>query len=364
MNIPNDLWTEVGDVLAGYRPLPSDWAERWQPVLQDGGHALLAWHDRTGRKSDDWSQMAVGEFQHWDAVTRFHSIVTARGVEPLYYKGFALGYDVYPAAYLRQRSDIDVIIPESRVAEVRQALMVQGFREPTYSGANELFRQVPLLWCPEDGAHTAFDVHWDVTARKAWSHYLTYDELFATARPIRGLPGLLTPAKSHQWLITCLHPHLHHHGERTLFWLADLLYLSRTMNVDDWRDLQALVERLEVGNIVASTLDLLQPWMPALLPCHVSARGSVRSRQLLHRLTPTQVAWEDWASLPDWDARLEHLRLIFFPDREYMVQKYHLPQTMPVRQLWWWYVKRIFGGFRRLPQGKSPSCTTTLSNQS
>jgi len=361
MNIPNDFWTDVGDVLAGYSHLPMDWAQRWQPVLQEGGHALLAWYDRSGRKSDDWTQMAVGEFQHWDAVSRFHTIVTKLGVVPLYYKGFALGHDVYPAAYLRQRSDIDVIIPEAMVADVRRALVKHGFREPLYSGANELFRQVPLLWCPEDSPHTAFDVHWDVTARKAWSHYLTYDELLATARPIRGLPGLLTPAKSHQWLITCLHPHLHHQGERRQVWLADLLFLSRTMIGDDWRQLQVLTERLQVGNIVAPALDLLRPWLPVIPPCRLSTQGSARSRQLLHRLSPTQVAWENWTSLANWDSRLEHLRLIFFPDREYIFQKYHLPRDMPLKQLWWWYAKRIFCRLRRMPHGKSPSCTTTSS---
>lgn len=230
----------------------------------------------------------VQEAVDWE-LTRIRAALQERDAPLVLLKGAAYVADGLPVAAGRLFGDVDLLVPEDRIAQVEAALMAHGWAPVKLSAYDQRYyrrwmHEIPPL--EHVRRQTVIDVHHNILPRTARFHP-DAALLFAAARPAARAPGFFVPAPV-DLVIHCT-THLFHEGEtdRALRDLLDLDGLLRHFAATEPGFWDALVPR-------ARALDLARPLY----------YGLRYARRLLGTPLPPAVEQAAQAGAPAWPVRL------------------------------------------------------------
>ena len=247
-------------------------------------------------------------------------------------KGVALGQWLYPAPYLRESSDVDLLLA-SRDDALRAAAALEGLG---YARPHPPERFRHELACRGSGDLLDLDLHWALSDWPVLDRLPEFDTLLAASIPLPGLGagarGLDAP---HALLHACVHRASNlaaDLGDR-LKWLYDLHLLAATLDRDGgWPSFLAICEQAQACGIaaegLAATTDLFGTPVP---PAVSAALTAARTHEPLDasRLSDWRYIQKlNFRALRGWGTRLAwiggrllppagHLRALYGEDLSY-----------------------------------------------
>lgn len=247
------------------------------------------------------------------------------GLPVMVLKGTALRTWLYPAPYLRECSDIDLLFASREAAfAAAEALRPLGFEAPYRAG-----RFDHEVLCRHARKRIDLDLHWALARSPALQGLPGFAQLMAASV---ALPGLGPDARGcgpvHALLHACVHRASNLEaglGDR-LKWLYDVHLLAARLDGTGWNELLQASRDARVCGIVRAALmasnDAYATVLPeAVLPALAEAgdhdaldagrMGEWRYRQ-----------WRNLLALPGWRLRLAWLWERAFPDAGYLRELY------------------------------------------
>lgn len=300
-------------------------------------HGLRQCPDAPGPLRDAFAaaarNMAMPALRREASGRRVLSVIYERRIPALLLKGGALAHWLYPAPYLRECSDLDLLFANrGQALKAAEALASLGYAMPYQPS-----RFQHELTCLATDRHApALDLHWALSDWPVLDRLPSFDALDAAGI---ALPGLGTGARGlcapHALLHACVHRASNLAaglGDR-LKWLYDLHLLAQVLERDDdWRRFLAACEKARVCGIAAEGLEATAALFGTPVPSPVSAALAIGRTN--EPLDATRLA--DWRylqhlnfhALPNWRARLSwiggrllppagHLRALYGEDLGY-----------------------------------------------
>lgn len=269
--------------------------------------------------------LAMAELAQRGMLVKVLAALEAAGIRVLVLKGAALRAWLYPAPWLRESSDLDLLFRDRKSAlEAAVALEPLGF-EVAYlpgSSAHELL-------CRHPRAGIDLDLHWALSGAPAMRHLPGFDALLADAvlLPMYGATARgLGPA--HAFLHACVHRASNLQaglGDR-LKWLYDVHLLVASADGATWDGCVDACIRARIAGIALDTLQATSSLFGTAIP--------VEAREALERAMPEDdidagrmadwryLQWRNLKALPDWQTRLRWLWDRLFPPLGYMRESY------------------------------------------
>lgn len=353
-----------GDADAAARRTLARWMlGRWEPAIDDAldDNALerlkdLAWSegvtvligDRLARRADvppalrqlcqDWTRgqaaAALGRRKQLHAVL---ACLDAAGIHTLLLKGAALAQWLYPAPYLRESADVDLLFADrSNAVRGAAALETLGYAMPHRPG-----RFQHELACHGDGDLPELDLHWALTDWPALDRLPGFTVLHATSVPLPGLGprarGLDAP---HALLHACVHRASNLAaglGDR-LKWLYDLDLLATVLDRDgDWPRFVAACQQAQACGIADEGLAAAADLFGTVVPEPV-ARSLAEARKSEPLDAGRLADWHyiqqcNFRALDGWGNRLAWLGHRLLPSPGHLRALYGEDQGYP-RLLW------------------------------
>jgi hypothetical protein len=341
-------------VIAGNRPLPApDDLAAWLRAAEPEGVApLLAWRYReTGEGAlpavaREMLRLAVAHELRADAAERRAvRLLTEAGIPFLVLKGAALARWLYPAPYLRLRSDLDLLFPRretlvdaaSALAPAGYVLVDQVPPHPSY--------ELELHRAGGPSAHT-IDAHWQLANNGVYFDCLRFDELAAAARPVPGLDGALGLELVHALLHASVHrlSNIRDPVGDLLHWLFDIHLLARGLDEPAWSRLaQLAVERHLAGpceSAFAAVGALFETPVPAPVRAELTWAASREPFRMARAGSFRHYMLHSYLRLGGRE-RLAFLRRMTFPSFAYMQSQFglHSRAQLPAA-----YVRRLLRG--------------------
>ncbi|MBN8491247.1 MAG: nucleotidyltransferase family protein [Burkholderiales bacterium] len=294
------------------------------------------------QSSQDWTRgQAAAELGRRARLQALLGCLQQAGVGTLVLKGAALARWLYPAPYLRESSDVDLLFASrSDALRAATALRELGYAMPYQAG-----RFQHELACCGEGLPD-LDLHWALTDWPALHHLPGFDTLLAASIP---LPGLGANARgldaAHALLHACVHRASNLAaglGDR-LKWLYDLHLLAAVLDRDaEWSRFTAICQLAQVCGIVDEGLSASAELFGTEVPEAVaqSLAEARRSESLdASRLSDWRyIQKSNFAALEGWNNRLAWLGQRLLPAPGYLRALYGEDQAYP--QLLWRRVRR------------------------
>jgi hypothetical protein len=267
----------LAETVAGNRPppTPEDLPDWLRAAETEGVAALLAWRYLEAGESalpaaarETLRTAAARELLADAAERRAVRLLRGAGVPFLVLKGAALARWLYPAPYLRPRSDLDLLFPEREVvAEAAAALAPAGYVLADRFAPEPIY-EAKLQSAAGPSTHT-IDAHWRMASDRVFFNCLQFDELAADARPVPGLDGALGLGPIHALLNACVHrvTNLRVTDGDRLHWLFDVHLLAHGLDDSAWSTLVRLAAERRLagpcGSAVAAATALFKTRVPA-----------------------------------------------------------------------------------------------------
>lgn len=239
------------------------------------------------------------------------------GISPLLLKGAALAHTVYPAPWLRSRTDTDLLVPAGTLPHVAAVLAKVGF-EPVTEVTNALIsRQRHFL--RRSGMPAALDIHESLVNPLVLRDLPQHAELTARAQSIPSLHlnafALSTPDAL---LHALVHRVAHHNSTVDLLWLNDMRLLMSRMTTPDWELLATAAHGSRVCQIVLDGLHVLREVMDVAAPASIerdlaAVRGEPSAALLGGSLTELRLQWVNFRSLPGVRTKTAFIRAHLMP---------------------------------------------------
>ena len=278
--------------------------------------------------------MAMPALRREAGCRRVLARLNAEGVPVLLLKGGALAHWLYPAPYLRECSDLDLLFADrDQALRAAAALAALGYETP-YQPSRF---QHELSCRPADGYSPELDLHWALSDWPALDRLPAFAELDAAgiALPSLGDCGARGLGAPHALLHACVHRASNLAaglGDR-LKWLYDLHLLAAMLDRDDgWRRFLAICEQAGSCGIAAEGLDAAAALFGTPVP--PSASAALAADRASEPLDAARLS--DWRyiqrlnfrALPGWGERLAwiggrllppagHLRALYGEDLGY-----------------------------------------------
>ncbi len=277
--------------------------------------------------------------------------LSAAGVRALVVKGAALAYTVYADAWLRPRTDADVLVAPGEAAAAVDALERRGYRRTDALTSGQLVsHQLAFERSDDHGVRHVVDLHWKIVNPQMLSGALPFDTLWGAALPAPLLgPAARVPAPAASLAIAAVHRLAHHQGHERLIWLYDVAMLVRQFDDRQWAQLTALsVERGIAGlclDALARARDLIGSALPPGVEAALShaAPGEPSRAYLAGAVRKRDVLLSDLSVL-DWRSRLRLLREHAFPPAAFIRTRYRRHRRWPLAAL---YLHRLVSGAAR-----------------
>ncbi len=289
---------------------------------------------------------AAEELARGHELSRVANILGEAGVPFLFMKGTALAYSIYPHPAMRPRCDTDLIVDSRHTGAARAALTAFGYAPPGPSAGEELFGQEILVKRDRSGVEHVLDLHWEISARKAFAPLLPFAELYAASVPLPALgPHARGLGTVDALLLACIHPVMHHHDVERPIWIRDVDLLSRSLDAVGWESFARAARAKRIVAICRRQLDaatrLFRTPIPETFP---EAPGG---EELASFLDPGHDFIDDLLS----DVRalgfrrgLAHIAAVLFPSAAYLRAKYSTGppwlKRLPLPGLYVWRAAR------------------------
>ena len=243
-------------------------------------------------------------------------------------KGSALAYWLYPQAYLRECSDIDLLLPTRSDAE-QAAAGLDALGYAMHHQPDDLAHELLCRRVLANGMQVDLDMHWQLANAPVFATVFSFEELLAASI---ALPALGPTARGlgpvHAFIHACLHRAINVYtgiGDR-LKWLYDLHLLAGRFGADDWKALGDLCTQRRVSGVCAEGIEAAASLFGTVVPRAVldrldAARGN--DRLDARRLQEWRyMQWRNLAALPSWSARLRWLWQSLSPPTGYLQELY------------------------------------------
>jgi hypothetical protein len=283
------------------------------------------------------------------------------GVDALLLKGAGLAYVVYPSAYVRPRSDIDVMVARATLERAEITLAASGWVHPAEPDGELITGQRHYMLASRTAWAEHLDLHWKIANPQLFSDAVVFEELLARAVPVAALgPHARTLSIPDALFVACLHRVAHHQDAIDLLWLWDIHLLASRLSVEEQVWFVGLAARASMRAVCARGLELASArfqtvgatrLVAALQPLP-GARPEPSAQFLGGDLRQVDLLQTDLLTLRGWRARLALVGQHLFPSAAYMQSVY---PGCPAAALPLAYVHRILRGapkwFRRPPPG-------------
>jgi hypothetical protein len=311
--------------------------------VADGLAGLIYERLRTVRPDDGWPAQVRRDLErraHGQAAAEIlrreeicgvlHALAHA-GVRPVLLKGAPLAYTVYNSPSARPRADTDLLIPQDQVACARHTLATCGYRPTVY--CDQVFSQFEVQKEDAFGLMHVFDVHWRISTQSVFADLLTYDELVSGAQAVPALgPHARAAGPLHALLLSCAHPVMHHRNIERLQWIYDVHLLASMLSDEDFERFAGMARQKKMAAVCARGLQLAQQTFRTAVPeCALRRLVTAGDGEPSAAYLAGDRRWHDelvsiLRNLPGWRERLQHLRGVLFPSRNYMLGAYHLTE--------------------------------------
>jgi len=162
----------------------------------------------------------------------------------LIFKGTALAHTVYPQAWLRPRTDTDMLIEHSHLKAFSAVFEQQGYQRQFAISGDYVSYQCTFGKQLVGEASINIDVHWRINNRQCLANTIAFDELFDAAEHLSELgSNVPCPNSIDSLMIACLHRLGHHHTEERLTWLYDIHLLANSLTAAQWPVLAHLAKQ-------------------------------------------------------------------------------------------------------------------------
>jgi hypothetical protein len=334
--------------------------------------------DRAVASGDDWtrarasaliahatSQQRVGalsasERQTIDGVLRLAAAVhmarsaalstvlaafAAHGLRTLVLKGAAHAA-LYPAPYLRSRSDDDILVAPVDFDCASEHLRQFGYARAVEVDAGRITGQRHYA---RDGGVVAHhvDLHGRILNAAAFATLPTFDELWSRRQPLGEIEGF-SPGRVDALLLAAAHRVAHHPRSTDVLWSIDMHLLASTLHPVDWDELCSRAHECGVALVVAAELEAARARWETSIPDGVlsilrTATGEA-SAAYLDATGTLSTEWLNFCHQRSFTARLSVLREHVFPSPSYMRRRYGT--AGPLRLAWLYVWRASTGGVR------------------
>lgn len=315
---------------------------------------------------------AMWELRHRWLLGRVLARLSEIGVSPILFKGTALAYDLYPAPFLRERGDTDLLVLPRERDPVIRALEALGLtRVPNVSG-EWISYEAGFGWIdPVSRQMHLLDLHWKVNnselLSQLLSQLLSYEELRAQIQPLPALCAEAVALKPvYALLLACIHRGVHkqqpfyvdgvaHYGGDRLIWLYDIHLLLGRLSPTQHREFVELAERKGLRATcregVKRALSLLPTAVPEESYRLLDRPGSPGPAD---RYLDASSSWQfraNFRAIPGLRNKLKFLAELGFPPESYMRWKYagSGPGWLP-----WLYLRRARAGIWKSRRARNP----------
>lgn len=308
--------------------------------------------DQAGRIRAEIRMLAAGELQRKKELIRVLDAFGSENLPYLLLKGTPLAYRLYPQAYLRVRSDTDILFADRETAELAwQLLQQQGYRRPLVISGKYISHEFCAIK-REGQAEHILDMHWRLSNRHFFAEKLAYDELQQQAIPVPALhPGAFALDDIHALVHACIHRVAHYlDGQANrLLWLYDIHLLASGLEEPQWQRFLAQAKTKHLCDICLQGLELAVDYFATRVPAQVVAELAAGSAdgEPLKGIRNSRIRMElaNLRAVPGLGGKLGLIREHVFPDREYMRGKYQVGDSA---WLPYYYLRRIVGSLPKL----------------
>ena len=288
----------------------------------DGSTARDSWLDAARR------QAAYAVYQEQE-LRRVVDEFTRAGIPPIFLKGAALAYTIYPEATLRPGADHDMLIRPDEAVRVRSIFERLGYEPELQPPGEHITSQFGFRRVDARAILYLFDIHLKISNVLVYADRLSYDEIRADAVSMPQLDShALAPSPVHSLLIACVHRLAHHADTDDLLWLYDIHLLARSLTGAEWERALKLAEAKQLGAVVLRGIERAESAVGQSAPDFLIER----LRDLASREPPALIAgpgarmidvvFTDFRTLPTSRARLQLLAEHLLPPASYMRRVY------------------------------------------
>jgi putative nucleotidyltransferase-like protein len=276
-------------------------------------------------------QAAYSEYQERE-LRRVVGALARADISPIFLKGVALAYTIYPDAALRPRGDTDVLVGTDEAPGARTVFERLGYEPVLQPPGHYIASQFSVRRTDDRGIRYLFDVHLKISNVWAYADRLSYDEIRADAVPIGRLDSrALAPSAVHSFLIACVHRIAHHADTDELLWLYDIYLLAGAFTEAEWDQALSLTEAKGLCAVVLRGLERAEGAIGQPAPDQVMQR---LRHAAAHEPPAPLVALDgsgarmidvllaDFEALPGPRARLRLLAEHLLPPLSYMQRAY------------------------------------------
>ena len=238
---------------------------------------------------------------------RILSLLEARGILAIPYKGPVMAASVYGSLALRQFIDLDILVRQRDVPTVRDALISEGY-SPQFHLNDDQEEVLLKIRCEHAFARNddsvLMDVHWAIVPRH-FSFAPPLECLFERLEPVVLAGRKIQTLSTHDLLLVlCLHGAKHQWEQ--LIWICDVARLIEMQNATRWDQLMKQTSTLRSERMLFLGLFLASDLLGAVLPEEIWRM--VRSEPVVKSLA-AQVRADLFREAPGSYANLE--RIIF-----------------------------------------------------
>jgi hypothetical protein len=271
-------------------------------------------------------ELAVMAMLHEAETRRVLAVLETAALPVLLLKGSALAWWLYPAPYLRECSDIDLLLgSRDAVDEAARLFAGHGYDRGYFQGD-----QAYELVCRRElsaSLRIDLDLHWGLNNAPVFAQAFGFEELHAASIPLPAVaPNARGLAPAHALLHACMHRAINLYtgiGDN-LKWLYDLHLLAQRLTPADWESVMRLCRERDLGGVCVAGLDAAAVFFGDAAPADVlqalrASDAGVDGRRLqdwryMHRM--------NLRALPSLRARLSWLLRKLFPTVAHMREMY------------------------------------------
>lgn len=228
---PPDLTDKDWDLF--FSTIPSHWIGALLFYLLQSSPASKKMPDRVYHHLHESFRSGHNRSLHTEVQIRSLSqICSEAGIEFLVIKGPALGQRVYPHPAIRTGSDIDLLVKEEQILELKSALCKHGYliRFDSFAVSKNLFHH--LIFFPEaypyDTHQLPVEVHWRPLVLTGSGGRVSISSLLSESVEIStGLATFKTLDLADAFVYAAAHMCIFHAGMLRLIWIADIAFLIR-----------------------------------------------------------------------------------------------------------------------------------------
>ena len=266
----------------------------------------------------------------------------ARGLRALVLKGAAHAA-LYPAPYLRPRSDDDILVAPADFDAASEHLRELGYTRAVEVDAGRITGQ--RHYSREGGAITHHvDLHGRLVNASAFAGLPTFDDLWSRRQPLAEVEGV-SAGRVDALLLAATHRVAHHPRSTDVLWSIDMHLLASGLEPVEWNELCTRARDCRVATVVAAELEGASRRWGTAVPNGVlnllRAATGEPSAAYLEATGTLSTEWLNFRYQNSVTGRLSVLREHVFPSPAYMHGRYG---TAGPFRLAWLYIRRASTG--------------------